>query len=116
MVNIIRTLLCIPGVNLILFACMPHTAYREFFLGYIESHGKTIEEVWEKASQRERELLSLYNVYKPDVDSQPTPSDQCSQGNQEGADISGVSEADPPADVRSWAHLWHLREDGWEEG
>ena len=92
--KIFKTLLCIPVVNVFLFAFMPHKAYREFFLGYIEAHGKSLAEVWEKASEREKQLLCLYNIYKPDDNRKPTPSSECSEGDKEGTDNSGVCKTD----------------------
>lgn len=91
--SFLRTLLCIPIVNVILFACMPYRSYKEFFLAYIETHGKTLKEVWEKSTEREKELLCLYNIYDG-RENTDTASPVDSQGHQEGADISGVSKAD----------------------
>ena len=91
--KLLRTLLCIPFVNVILFSCMPYRSYREFFLAYVETHGKTLKEVWENCSEREKELLCLYNIYDGRQDTDTT-SPIGSEGHKEGADISGVSKTD----------------------
>jgi len=93
--KVFRTLLCIPIVNIFLFTFMPRMAYREFFLGYIESHGKTLEEVWELATERERKILCEFNIYDGNKrEEDGTTSPISGQGNQEGADTGGISKTD----------------------
>lgn len=93
--TILRKLLCIPILNIFIFAFMPYKAYKEFFLGYIEAHGKTVEEVWANATPRERELLSQYNIYDGSKREETTAtSAECGEGDKEGTDTSGVSKTD----------------------
>lgn len=95
--KLLRFMLCIPIVNVFLFAFMPYTAYREFFLAYIEAHGKTLQEVWDNSNEREREILSQYNLYGDrniKREGCDTTSAISSEGHQEGADISGISKTE----------------------
>jgi len=62
--NVIRSLIRLPIVNILMFACFPFQSYREYLLWVIEDNGLTIDTIWDKLDETQKEVLRKYGLSK----------------------------------------------------
>ena len=60
--NVIRFLIRLPVVNLFMFSCFPKRSFKEYLLWVLEEKGLTLEDIWDKLSEKEQKILNEFDI------------------------------------------------------